>query len=259
SQPGDASYHAATSVSQTLTVNKIDQNITFAAIPDKTVGDPAFALTASTTSSLPVSFSTVSNKITINGAQVSIVSAGRVTVTATQTGNANYNAATPVERSFCIKPAQPTITLSNLNSEAPTLTSSASTGNQWYRNDVVITGATNTVFTATEEGMYKVRSVVDDCVSDFSDEVILVVTSLEENGNQISLFPNPTEDWLTVSLNELNGNKQISIVNTQGNVKESKEVEGSEATFNVAAYARGVYFVKVKMKNSVRVLRFVKQ
>lgn len=259
SQPGDASYHAATSVSQTLTVNKIDQNITFAAITDKTVGDPAFALTASTTSSLPVSFSTVSNKITINGAQVSIVSAGRVTVTATQTGNANYNAATPVERSFCIKPAQPTITLSNLNSEAPTLTSSASTGNQWYRNDVVITGATNTVFTATEEGMYKVRSVVDDCVSDFSDEVILVVTSLEENGNQISLFPNPTEDWLTVSLNELNGNKQISIVNTQGNVKESKEVEGSEATFNVAAYARGVYFVKVKMKNSVRVLRFVKQ
>jgi uncharacterized repeat protein (TIGR03803 family) len=259
SQPGDASYHAATSVSQTLTVNKIDQTITFAAITDKTVGDPAFALTASTTSSLPVSFSIVSNKITINGAQVSIVSAGRVTVTATQTGNANYNAATPVERSFCIKPAQPTITLSNLNTEAPTLTSSASSGNQWYRNDVVIAGATNAVLTATEEGMYKVRSVVDDCVSDFSDEVILVVTSLEESGNQISLFPNPTEDWLTVSLNELNGNKQISIVNTQGSVKESKEVEGSEATFNVAAYARGVYFVKVKMKNSVRVLRFVKQ
>jgi uncharacterized repeat protein (TIGR03803 family) len=259
SQSGNASYNEAADVVQTLTVNKIDQTITFAAISDKTVGDPAFALTASTASSLPVSFSTVSNKITINGAQVSIVSAGRVTVTATQEGNTNYNAAPAVDRSFCIKPAQPTITLSNLNSEAPTLTSSASSGNQWYRNDVVIAGATNTVLTATEEGMYKVRAVADDCVSDFSDEVVLVVTSLEESGNQISLFPNPTEDWLTVSLNELNGNKQISIVNAQGIVKESKEVEGSEATFNVAAYARGVYFVKVKMKNSVRVLRFVKQ
>lgn len=259
SQPGDASYNAATSVSQTLTVNKINQTITFADITDKTVGDPSFALTASTTSSLPVSFSTVSNKITINGAQVSIVSAGRVTIAATQTGNANYNAATPVERSFCIKPAQPTITLSNLNSETPTLTSSAATGNQWYRNDVVIAGATNTVLTATEEGTYKVRAVVDDCMSDFSDEVVLVVTSIEENSNQISLFPNPTADWITVSLNQLNGSKQISIVNALGSVKESKDVEGNEATFNVAAYANGVYFVKVKMKNSVRILRFVKR
>jgi uncharacterized repeat protein (TIGR03803 family) len=238
---------------------KGEQTISFAALPDKTIGDAAFALNATTTSTLPVSFSTTSTTITLSGSQVTIVSAGRVIITATQTGNTNYNVATPVERSFCIKPAQPTITLSNLNSETPTLTSSASTGNQWYRNDVVISGATNTVLTATEEGTYKVRSVVDDCVSNFSDEVILVVTSLEENGNQISLFPNPTADWITVSLNELNGNKQISIVNTQGMVKESREVEGSETTFNVAAYARGVYFVKVKMKNSVRILRFVKQ
>ncbi len=259
SQAGDNNYNAAADVLQNFTVNKSDQTISFTPITDKTVGDPAFVLTANTTSSLPASFSTVSNKISINGAQVSIVSAGRVTVTATQPGNTNYNAATPVEQSFCIKPAKPTITLSNLNSETPTLTSSAATGNQWYRNDVLIAGAINTVLTATEEGTYKVRAVVDDCVSDFSDEVVLVVTSLEENSNPISLFPNPTEDWLTVSLNDLNGNKQISIVNIQGSVKESKEVEGNEATFNVATYTTGVYFVKVKTKNSVRVLRFVKR
>src|SRR5204863_3567818 len=107
---------------------------------------------------------------TISGNQATIVSAGRASITATQAGNASFNAATSVERSFCIKPARPTVTLSNADTEFPRLTSSSATGNQWFLNGTTITGATGTTLDVTGEGVYTVQVKVDDCVSEFSVE-----------------------------------------------------------------------------------------
>jgi uncharacterized repeat protein (TIGR03803 family) len=260
SQEGDASYNAAPNVTQTLTVNKINQTVTFAAISDKTVGDAPFALSASATSTLPVSFSTSSNKIILSGSQVTIVSAGRATITAAQAGNVNYNIATSAERSFCIKPAKPTITVSGLNTEAPVLTSSAATGNQWFRNDILISGATNTTLVATQEGVYEVQVTVDDCVSDFSTTQTLIVTGAEENAaNAISVYPNPSHDWLTISLGELQGAKEILVVDSNGRTMDSKKEIGTETKLYIAAYPIGVYLVNVKTQRSTHTIRFVKK
>ncbi|WP_212005128.1 MBG domain-containing protein [Chitinophaga sp. HK235] len=88
-----------------LTVVKAAQAISFAGITDKTYGDAAFTLNATSDAGLPVSFTVTSGPATISGNTLTITGAGTVTVTATQNGDANYNAASPVSRTFTVAPA----------------------------------------------------------------------------------------------------------------------------------------------------------
>ena len=111
----DACGNPAASGAATLTVGKLPQTITFDAIADETYGDAPFALSASSTSNLPVSFSIVSGPATISGNTLTITGAGAITARAEQSGNTEYNAASNVERSFSVGKAQATITLSDLS------------------------------------------------------------------------------------------------------------------------------------------------
>ena len=110
-QPGNTYFNAAPSVKQALTVNKANQTITFPAIPAKTYGDPDFALSASSSSGLPVTF-THSNHLadTIVSGTVQILAAGTDTITASQPGNSNYNAAANVKQVLIINKADQAIT-----------------------------------------------------------------------------------------------------------------------------------------------------
>jgi hypothetical protein len=95
----------------TLTVNLSTQEITFAALDDKAVGDPDFGISASASSGLPVSFTSLTPAVvTVSGTNVTIVGAGTATIRASQAGDANYSAAPDVDRSFTVTQAtaQPT-------------------------------------------------------------------------------------------------------------------------------------------------------
>ncbi|MGI4021563.1 MAG: PA14 domain-containing protein [Janthinobacterium lividum] len=82
-----------------------EQTISFAAIASKTVGDAPFALTATASSGLPVSFSIVSGSATISGSTVTLTGDGNVTIAANQLGNASFSAAKTVTQSFAVVPA----------------------------------------------------------------------------------------------------------------------------------------------------------
>ena len=97
SQPGNADYNAATPVTHTIQIAKANQTIEFTTPTGKAFGDPAFALTASASSGLTVSFVQVSGPCTVNGVEVAATGAGNCVVRATQEGNDNFNAAPPVE------------------------------------------------------------------------------------------------------------------------------------------------------------------
>jgi MAM domain, meprin/A5/mu/Secretion system C-terminal sorting domain len=260
SQAGNAVYHPAGIVLQILTVTKANQTITFNPLVAKTIGDVAFELTATASSGLVVSYFSASDKIGIIGSNVvTLVKAGRATIAAAQSGNTNFNAATSVDQSFCIKPAKPSITLSNANTETPLLTSSSAAGNQWYLNGIEIANAVNATFTATQSGVYKVQVKVDDCVSEFSLDQSVVITGDIETDTPVEIYPNPVSGWLTVSLGGLQGRKEVTIYELNGRKTESQEVSGNEARFNTAHYAAGVYLVKVKTENFVKILRLVKK
>src|SRR5262249_36268082 len=94
-----------------LTVNKANQTITFGSLSDKTYGDASFNLGATSDSGLSVSYSVVSGNAyaSVTGNTVTITGAGPVTIEATQTGDSDYNAATPVQQSFTINKASLTV------------------------------------------------------------------------------------------------------------------------------------------------------
>lgn len=240
--------------------SQVPQSITFPAITEKTLGNPPFTLAATASSGLAVAYSTTSDKITINGSQITLVKAGRPTITASQAGNLFFSTAPTVNQSFCIKPAKPVVTLSNNDTATPTLTSSATAGNQWFRNGTAINGATNVTFTVITAGIYKVQVTVDDCISEFSNDMPLIITGdINTLSNSISASPNPATDWLTVTLGQTHGMKDVSIYQLDGRRKVSQVVGGSEARFNVADYAEGIYIIKVRTDNSEKSIRFVKQ
>jgi DNA-binding beta-propeller fold protein YncE len=93
---------------------RLSQRITFEALPNKTYGDDAFALLATATSDLPVSFSVLSGPAILDGNTLTLVGAGSVTLKAVQAGNDTYKAATDVVQTFNINKASQAITFEPL-------------------------------------------------------------------------------------------------------------------------------------------------
>jgi hypothetical protein len=58
------------------------------------------------------------------------------------------------------------------------LTSNASTGNQWYLNNNIITGATNATYTANATGAYTTKVTINNCLSAVSNVVNITVNAL---------------------------------------------------------------------------------
>jgi len=115
SQGGDNTYNSATPVSQSLTVSKKNQTVTFSTLPIKNPGDAAFPLGATADSGLAVTYtSSDENVATVSGSIVTIVSAGTATITASQAGDINYNAATPVSQPLTVSKKNQTITFGAL-------------------------------------------------------------------------------------------------------------------------------------------------
>ena len=81
---------------------KYGQSITFSALLDRAYSATPFTLTATSTSGLPVTFSIVSGPATISGNELTMTGGGTVVVSASQAGDASYNAAANVEQSFLV-------------------------------------------------------------------------------------------------------------------------------------------------------------
>jgi photosystem II stability/assembly factor-like uncharacterized protein len=260
SQLGDESYQAAAAVQQELTVSKAQQQITFGVLPDKTIGDGSFTLTATVNSTLPVSYSTTSDKVGIASGIVSLLKPGRVDITANQSGNENYNAAASVSQSFCIKPLKPIITLSGLNTATPTLTSSASTGNQWYSGTTLLTGETNNTLVIKTSGTYKVQVKADDCLSEFSlDQNLIITGDIPTTSESLLVYPNPATSILTIDLGNEDGKKEVAIFDLLGRSIFSQHTEGKKTEIDVSEYTRGLYIIKVQTTLGKSILRFEKQ
>jgi len=104
SQAGNGSYAAAPNVIRTLTVNKLNQTITFGALSAKTDADLPYTIsTPTSTSGLTVTLVSSNAAVAlVYGSTITIVSAGTSTITASQAGNANYSAATSVPQTLTV-------------------------------------------------------------------------------------------------------------------------------------------------------------
>lgn len=124
------------------------------------------------------------NGVAISGATgttYSATSTGYYTVKSTVNSVTSY-ASSPIYVQVTPSPAAPTVTSSGATTFCQggslTLTSSAATGNQWYRDNVAIGGATNNTYDATLTGVYTVKVTSGICSSAFSTGVTITVNAL---------------------------------------------------------------------------------
>jgi alpha-tubulin suppressor-like RCC1 family protein len=169
SQAGNANFLAATTVSRSFTRAKGPNTITFPALASTALGSTPPVPKAVASSSLAVTYSSTTTAVctaTSTGA-FTLISVGTCSITASQAGNVNFVAATPVARSFSVAKRTSTTTLTASKNPAAlgtsvTLTATAgtgATGNVVFKNGtatiatVALTnGAAATAFTPSVAG-----------------------------------------------------------------------------------------------------------
>ena len=204
SQPGNSSYNAAADVSQTLTVGKLNQTIAFAALAAKLITDPAFSLSATSSAGLPVTFQSSNTAVaTIVNNTLTIVGVGSAIITASQSGNANYNAATDVAQTLVVGKANQTITFgplpSKIISDAPfSLSATSSAGlavvykssntsvAKITNNILTIVGIGSSIITATQPG-----NASYNAATDVPQTLTVKLPVRLQNNTSFYVYPNP--------------------------------------------------------------------
>ncbi|HEX6181072.1 MAG TPA: choice-of-anchor tandem repeat GloVer-containing protein [Chitinophagaceae bacterium] len=252
SQPGNEDFFPATPVSQTLTVASLkEQTITFAPPADRTFGSGSFTLVASTTSGLPVTFTSSSENIILNGNIVQLLSPGKVTIVASQDGNAEYGAATVVTQSFCIDPSRPGITEDKSLGEVH-LISSSDTGNQWFLANQLLNGATASVLTPVKQGSYTVQVTIGGCRSEISASHLVLITEVEDWASTIKVYPNPVAEKLMVDLGKEGSAVKIVLTSPTGApLRTVNTSSGGTVEIVMGHLPAGMYVLQIECKGKL--------
>ena len=95
---------------------RLAQSISFGTLPDKTIGDPPFKVSATASSGLPVSFSSKTKTVcTVAGKTVTLAAVGTCRIAASQPGDTTYAPAAVVVRSFTVAKASQSINFGALS------------------------------------------------------------------------------------------------------------------------------------------------
>ena len=109
-QPGNPNYNSALTVQRSFTVARIPQTVSFGPLSPQRVGDAPFALSASASSGLPVTFLVASGPAVVSGNIVTLTGSGLVVLRASQAGNATYSPAPKVDQALSVAPGNNVIT-----------------------------------------------------------------------------------------------------------------------------------------------------
>ena len=82
-----------------------------------------------------------------------------------------------------------------------------------------------------------------------------VPNSVQEIPQSISLYPNPTNENITISINNFNGNIQTEIYDLIGNRLQIS----NETTISLQDYARGIYLLKVAYGDKLQEVKVIKE
>jgi hypothetical protein len=138
-----------------------------------------------------------------------------------------------------------------------TITASAGTTYQWIdcATDLPIAGATAQTYTVTANGSYAVIVNNGTC-EDTSDCVVIDYIGINEvSQDMISVYPNPTRDFVTVNMTAANAT--IEVVDAQGKILQTSIVENG-GTLSLASYETGMYIFRITTENGTSIHRISK-
>lgn len=142
-------------------------------------------------------------------------------------------------------PDTPSVTLNGT-----VLTSSAASGNQWYLNNVLISGAVGQTYTPLENGSYTVQVINNNCTSAISAPYIYTGVGIDETNylTGFRVFPIPVSGMLHIEGNISSDYEcDVSIVNSAGLIVFSAK---SIDNIDVSQFNNGMYLLKIVCSGS---------
>ncbi|MFH6998534.1 polysaccharide lyase family 8 super-sandwich domain-containing protein [Flavobacterium sp. FlaQc-57] len=271
SQLGDDIYDAATDAEQKLTVDLTPQTINFTALPTKITSDSPFDLTATASSGLSVSYTSSNTDVaTIIDNTVTITGKGTSTIMASQLGNNRYDIAEQITKTLTVQPIAQTIVFNEIpkkkTDDSPfnlmattssglpiTYTSSNIDMVTINGNTVIILDKGTCIITASQLGnniydmalpVAQALKITGKPAKNKNKETDLIS---ELDIEEISLYPNPTTDYLNILTPKQNEKLDILILNLTGKiVREFKNVTGA---IYVGTLPSGTYILKINRVN----------
>ncbi|HCW05851.1 MAG TPA: hypothetical protein DGG95_00605, partial [Cytophagales bacterium] len=159
-------------------------------------------------------------------------------------------------------PGKPTITPSGLNTSTPTLTSSSSSGNQWFDNGTAIAGAINQTYHATTSGSYTVQVTSNGCTGPLSDAYALAITGIEAaNSDALHLYPNPVDHQLNIEWGTFTPNSlvEVRIYDLLGRLVSTYTLNTNEKWLEVGHLSTGQFIFQAIQGNQLSTQRFIKK
>lgn len=286
-QLGNIHYKEATPVEQTLTINKASQIISFDLDNEFDVSEQEVLLNASSNKDLPVSFiSSNPGVAVVNGNRLSFISEGSTTITAVQSGDDNFLAATSVERPVnvvqriiqlegtldfgeVIVGEEAILELQISNSGSGTLSIldvelpegfSASAPEKVGDHFVV-----EVKFKPTKVKEYAGDLTVTsnagsgNSTTTVSGEGISITHAERMLAEEIKVFPNPSSDWITIQAPRLRKISTIKLFDERGvSVSRSTESTNEGIRVNVSELPKGIYILAVPTENRIAYKKFTK-
>ncbi|RZJ28854.1 MAG: T9SS type A sorting domain-containing protein, partial [Flavobacterium sp.] len=138
---------------------------------------------------------------------------------------------------------------------------------KWFKDDVLIAGATSMQYVVTEPGSYYVIASPDFCPNSTSSTqglpiVVQIDTTCglgvdESHATFLSCYPNPVRD--IVSINSLSPTDEISIYDISGRKVYDAKPENNTASIDLSALSSGTYILKVDSGSAHRISKIVKR
>jgi LEA14-like dessication related protein len=149
-----------------------------------------------------------------------------------------------VEVTINPSPAVPTIT----HIGADIYESSAANGNQWYIDGIIVQGDTNQTFDASfyvNRDVYTIVTNAFGCSAKSNEETITGISEVELL-QELSIFPNPAKDVLTVKSAQTIAGSTLTISTVAGQVMQTVKIQpNSQITIPVSHLAAGVYILQL--------------
>jgi len=126
---------------------------------------------------------------------------------------------------------------------------------QWYLNNQLIQGASGSVFTPELDGTYSLLITNENGCSVSSEDLAVIINSVEELNPTVSLFPNPSNQFTKVISDH--PIERLMICDTQGKTVLEMELQNSAYSIDTSSLESGMYIITLQSKHGQERLKLV--